>query len=309
MYLLLSTPTRAWFPGASYHITNRGNHKETIFLDDEDYITYLSLIRNTLEFYKDFNYKLLCYCLMSNHVHLLLKTDSQSPSFFMRRLNSLYVKYFNNKYDYVGHLFQERYFSNIITSEFELLEVSKYIHLNPVKAKIVKMPETYKWSSYDHIIYNKPLPTNHPYLYYNEILDIVDIYLTIEQNSSNVTSSDDIHCNSPTLTKHLNKRVKYKKFVDIINPLNTVYASNSNIHNKIYFNNRVNLNLIKLNDTDHKIIKYINLNLKKVINQSITKTSEELLISPNSIVRLSKKLGYNNFSAMKFALKQEFKQQ
>lgn len=310
MYLSLATPTRPWFPGASYHITNRGNRKEIIFLDDEDYNIYLSFVRNTLEFYKNFNYKLLCYCLMSNHVHLLLKTDSKNPSFFMRRLNSLYVKYFNSKYNYVGHLFQERYFSNIITSEFELIEVSRYIHLNPVKANIVKNATDYKWSSYNHIIYNKPIPTNHPYLHYNEILEIINVYMTIEKNTPDEIILKDITSKTSSNTMNFfSIRAKYKKFVDSVNPLNHIDIAKHNIHNKLPFHHRVNLSLLKLTNTDHKIIEYIKLNVEKIINQSIQKTSEELLLAPNSIVRLSKKLGYNNFSDMKLSLKKEFKQQ
>lgn len=135
------TKKRPWFPGACYHITNRGNNKQKIFLDDDDYKMYMYFVKDTLKFYEELNFKLISYCLMPNHIHLLLKTDSQDPAVFMRRLNSLYAKYFNNKYEYVGHLFQGRYFSNIITSDYELLEVSKYIHLNPVKANIVKLPE------------------------------------------------------------------------------------------------------------------------------------------------------------------------
>lgn len=297
----MSTPTRAWFPGASYHITNRGNHKETIFLDNEDYRTYLSIIKNTLEFYKELNYKLICYCLMSNHVHLLLKTDSQEPSFFMRRINSLYAKYFNEKYDYVGHLFQERYFSNIITSEFELLEISRYIHLNPVKANIVKSPTDYKWSSYIHIISDKPTPTNHPSLHYNEILNIIDIYITIEEHSNKGVKSKI----SSNTIKFFDKKTKYKKFVDNIYLSEYIHTFQHNKENNMNFHDRVLLNELKLNDTDDQIVEYIKENIEKVITQSIQKTSEELFTVPNSIVRLAKKLGYNGFSEMKFALKQE----
>ena len=247
---------------------------------------------------------------MSNHVHLLLKTDSKNPSFFMRRLNSLYVKYFNSKYNYVGHLFQERYFSNIITSEFELIEVSRYIHLNPVKANIVKNATDYKWSSYNHIIYNKPIPTNHPYLHYNEILEIINVYMTIEKNTPDeIILKDTTSKTSSNTMNFFSIRAKYKKFVDSVNPLNHIDIAKHNIHNKLPFHHRVNLSLLKLTNTDHKIIEYIKLNVEKIINQSIQKTSEELLLAPNSIVRLSKKLGYNNFSDMKLSLKKEFKQQ
>ena len=144
---------------------------------------------------------------MPNHIHLLLKTDSQDPAVFMRRLNSLYAKYFNNKYEYVGHLFQGRYFSNIITSDYELLEVSKYIHLKPVKANIVKLPENYNWSSFNKILStSKHIPTN-LYIHSDEILDIIDIYFLIEN------SRDCLNINKNF--KNLDKKEKYKLYVNM----------------------------------------------------------------------------------------------
>lgn len=188
----MATKKRIWQPGASYHITNRGNRKEDIFLEEFDYFVYLSLIKNTLLFYEEYNYKLVSYCLMKNHVHLLIKTQKQDPSSFMRRLNSMYARYFNNKYECVGHLFQGRYYSNIITSVSELLEVSRYIHLNPVRAKITDLPEKYRWSSYtnilekgsniDNIKYYKRRKRERLEVATEEILDLLDIYSLVEDN-------------------------------------------------------------------------------------------------------------------------------
>lgn len=215
----MATKKRPWFPGACYHITNRGNHKEKIFIDDQDYKMYIHILKNTLEFYKESNYKLISYCLMSNHVHLLIKTNIKDPSYLMRRLNSLYVRYFNQKYNYVGHLFQERYFSNIITSDYELLEVSKYIHLNPVKANLVNYPENYKWSSFRKIISNKnPLPTT-LYVHSDEILSILDIYFilknsTISPDYQNYISKSYTSKNYNSKISHTNdKKQKYKSYV------------------------------------------------------------------------------------------------
>lgn len=138
---------RVWCPGATYHITARGNRKEDIFRGRHDRIVYLSIIEDTLRFYKN-NYELMCYCLMTNHIHLLIKTVDLQPSYFMGRANSLYAKYFNYKYGYVGHLFQGRYHSELITNIPQMLVASQYIHLNPVRANIVSKPEEYEWSSY-----------------------------------------------------------------------------------------------------------------------------------------------------------------
>lgn len=175
----MATKKRVWFPGATYHIVCRGNHKEIIFKEEIDFVVYLRILRNNFKFYEDEDYKLISYCLMDNHVHLLVKTEKQDPSFFMIRLNSMYAKYFNDKYEYIGHLFQARYFSNLITNVGELLEVSRYIHLNPVRANIAKIPEDYKWSSYNKILSNQ---NKELYIHDKEILDIFNMYLIIEDN-------------------------------------------------------------------------------------------------------------------------------
>ncbi len=151
----MATPRRFWREGTIYHVTTRGNRKEDIFNDKSDYKVYLVMIEENLKYYSQFNYKLLEYCLMKNHVHLLIKTDTCPLSDFMRRLNSKYTLYYNKKYNYVGHLFQGRYYSQIIENNAQLLEVSRYIHLNPVRSKICNNPKDYIWSSYHNYIINK----------------------------------------------------------------------------------------------------------------------------------------------------------
>ena len=136
---------REWYPGAIYHITTRGNHKNDIFRDGEDYVIYMRFLQESIESFKS---KLICYCLMTNHVHLIIETGNITISELMKKLNFLYTKNFNVKYNLVGHLFQGRYFSELIQTDSYLLEASKYLHLNPVKAKMVDLPESYKWSSY-----------------------------------------------------------------------------------------------------------------------------------------------------------------
>lgn len=134
-----------WYPGAIYHITTRGNRKSNIFMKKLDYIIYLNILKEALEKYKG---TLYCYCLMTNHVHLLIQTGEIIISQIMKKTNETYAKYFNNNYNLVGHLFQERYGWKIVQGEKYILDASKYIHLNPVKAKIVEKPEEYIWSSY-----------------------------------------------------------------------------------------------------------------------------------------------------------------
>lgn len=137
-----------WYEGAVYHITTRGNRKENIFRSQEDFQVYMSILKESLIYYSHSNYELAAYCLMSNHVHLIIKTGQESMTSLMRRINSLYTKYFNKKYDYTGHLFGAKYFYELIENDRQILQVSRYVHLNPVKAKMVSKPENYLWSSY-----------------------------------------------------------------------------------------------------------------------------------------------------------------
>lgn len=138
---------RTWFPGAILHITARGNHKNDIFLEENDFENYYTILKKSLEHFKG-KFEIHSYCLMTNHIHLLIKTDDLHIWNFMSRVNSAYALYFNKKYDCIGHLYQGRYFAEIMDDDIQLLTASRYIHLNPVKPHIVKKPEDYKWSSY-----------------------------------------------------------------------------------------------------------------------------------------------------------------
>ena len=128
-----------------YHICVRGNNKQDIFLDNEDREEYLKRVRNYEERYK---MQIYAYCLMTNHVHLLIYDNDQDISKFMQGLSLSYVIYFNKKYGRTGHLFQDRFTSVMIKNDMQLMYVSRYIHLNPVRAKMVNRAKDYKWSSY-----------------------------------------------------------------------------------------------------------------------------------------------------------------
>lgn len=147
----MTNVARVWYPNAIYHITARGNRRNDIFKDEEDFQVYLTIIEGSLEYFKN-EFEILCYCLMDNHVHLLLHTKEMHLKYFVSRVNSIYAKFFNKKYNYIGHLYQDRYFSEIIESDTQLIETSRYIHLNPVRANMVRKPEEYKWSSYSMYI-------------------------------------------------------------------------------------------------------------------------------------------------------------
>lgn len=136
---------RLWYPGAIYHVVARGNRKEVIFRQKDDYKVYMKFLKFINEKYP---FKLYSYCLMSNHVHLQIATLDSEIWKIMKGIHWLYSMYFNSKYDLTGHLFQGRYYADLIENESHLLQTSKYIHLNPVKAGIVDNPIDYPWSSY-----------------------------------------------------------------------------------------------------------------------------------------------------------------
>ncbi|MGI8316715.1 transposase [Halobacillus mangrovi] len=145
----MGNPRRVWFPHASYHITARGNRKTDIFYDHYDRIFYLKLLEEAKHSYP---FYLHTYCLMTNHVHLLIETIDHPPGLFMKQIHSQYAMYFNRKYDYVGHLFQGPYKAELQGDINALLQVSRYIHLNPCRALLTSKPEDYPWSSYPHYL-------------------------------------------------------------------------------------------------------------------------------------------------------------
>lgn len=123
----------------------RGNEKRAIFLDDENRSRFI----NTLIIKKEENgFELYAYCLMDNHVHLLINERENSIARIMKCINISYAMYFNRKYNRVGHLFQDRFRSEVIYDDNYLLSAAKYIHNNPVLAGITNSPERYEWSSY-----------------------------------------------------------------------------------------------------------------------------------------------------------------
>jgi putative transposase len=103
-------------------------------------------MKEAMEYY-EYKYKLACFCLMDNHVHMLIKTTDLHLKEFITRVNSIYARYFNKKHKYIGHLYQGKYYSELIENDEQMLETSRYIHLNPVRARMVKKPEDYIWSS------------------------------------------------------------------------------------------------------------------------------------------------------------------
>lgn len=126
-----------------YHIMMRGINRQDIFLDDEDHRHFLKSVKRIKE---SGSCAIYGYCLMGNHIHLLLQ-EKEELSVVMKRIGTSYAWWYNRKYDRVGHVFQNRFQSEVVETEAYLLGVLRYIHNNPVKAKLAATPEEYKWSS------------------------------------------------------------------------------------------------------------------------------------------------------------------
>ncbi|BDV43603.1 transposase [Geotalea uraniireducens] len=141
----MARPLRIEYPGAYYHVTSRGNERKDIFKSRRDREKFLDYLSSATERY---GAAVHAYCLMSNHYHLLLETPEGNLSEIMRHINGAYTTYFNIKRKRSGHLFQGRYKAILIEADEYLVELSRYIHLNPVKAGMVEKPEQHKWSSY-----------------------------------------------------------------------------------------------------------------------------------------------------------------
>ncbi len=141
----MARPLRIEYPGAFYHIINRGNAGESIYIDDSDRHKFLDYLEVSVE---RFALVIHAYCLMTNHYHLIVETPNANISSAIQWLNVSYVMYYNRKHHRQGHLFQGRFKSILINADEYLLELSRYIHRNPVAAMITEFPEDYSWSSY-----------------------------------------------------------------------------------------------------------------------------------------------------------------
>ncbi|MDD2273409.1 MAG: transposase [Desulfuromonadaceae bacterium] len=151
----MSRPLRITYPGAFYHVTTRGNERGNIFKSRRDREKFLSYLESATIRY---GAKIQAYCLMSNHFHLFLETPQGNLSEIMQHINGAYTTYFNLKRKRVGHLFQGRFKAILVEADEYAVELSRYIHLNPVRAGMASKPEEYPWSSYHAYIGNTAAP-------------------------------------------------------------------------------------------------------------------------------------------------------
>jgi len=143
---------RIEYEGAFYHITSRGNMRGQIFWDKRDRKQFIEILKRTKDRY---GYLLHAYVFMDNHYHLLIETPHANITQIMQNINTSYTVYVNRKHRRQGHLFQGRYKSFIVDKESYLLELGRYIHLNPVRAGIVQKADDYRWSSYKEYVNKK----------------------------------------------------------------------------------------------------------------------------------------------------------
>lgn len=156
-----------------YHVMIRGNERKNIFNDEDDKLFFLETVKEKMQ---GNQFSVQAYCLLDNHVHMLMKEEKDNVSNAMKRINVRYVYYFNAKYKRIGHLFQDRFRSEVVEEDKYILALARYIHQNPVKTGTVKSIENYKWSSYQGYI-NKNL-------YFTGVLDVKPILGLFSENNN-----------------------------------------------------------------------------------------------------------------------------
>jgi REP element-mobilizing transposase RayT len=151
----MARPLRLEFSGALYHVTSRENERKPIYLEGSDFETFLGLLGYVCERY---HWVIHSFCLMTNHYHLLVEMPDANLSKGMRQLNGVYTQLINRKYRRVGHLFQGRYKAILVDKDACLLELNRYIVLNPIRASMVNNLDEWPWSSWHFTMGKLPVP-------------------------------------------------------------------------------------------------------------------------------------------------------
>ncbi len=188
-----------------YHVILRGVNRQTIFEDEEDAEKFLQTLR---EYKKESEYEIYAYCLMGNHTHILIKEGKEDLGIAMRRIGASYVYWYNWKYERTGHLFQDRYKSEVVEDDKYLLTVLRYIHQNPLKAGLAQDIKEYRWSSYVEYI-NRSRTVDSEF-----ILSIFDN--DREKSKILFEKFHEVENNSQCLDIDENKRIKDSEAVEII---------------------------------------------------------------------------------------------
>lgn len=200
--------------GGIYHVFNRGNNKEKIFFDVQDYKAFLFRLTLSLGFdlndiknekliflpysrmniaaINKNNFKLHSFCLMPNHFHLLIEQCKDEPiSRLISKVCTSYAMYINKKYNRVGHVFQDQFKAVSIDDDPQLMWTSSYIHMNPVKDKITELPEQYEWSSYKDFVEERNLPI----VSKNFLLEVFGSKNNLKKETLSYKSKDNLEFN------------------------------------------------------------------------------------------------------------------
>jgi len=151
----MGRPPRVQFPGAFYHVMSRGNSQQEVFLSDDDRLVFLEKFAEVVS---ELSWSCYAYCLMNNHYHLLVETPQANLSRGMHKLNNYYSKRFNWKQEKVGHVLQGRFVSRLVERDEHLMEIIRYIALNPVRGGLASEPGQWRWNSYQAISGLVPAP-------------------------------------------------------------------------------------------------------------------------------------------------------
>ncbi|MFK2825560.1 transposase [Bacillus sp. B190/17] len=165
---------RIWIPHRFYHIVCRGNRRDPLFRHANDFQAFFHILN---QLYDKYPFELASYCLMTNHFHLQMRSQEHSISKVMSLINKRYANYYNTRYRLTGHVFEKRFFDQMIDTKEGMLNVSRYIHLNPVEAKMIHRPELYRWSSC-------------PLFYYNHVSNQL-VYMNIHSVLDYFTGTDE----------------------------------------------------------------------------------------------------------------------
>jgi putative transposase len=142
---VVARPPRFVLVGGTYHVTARGNRRQPIFVDAADNACFFAILANVV---RRFAWHCHSYCLLPNHYHLLIETPHANLSAGMQRLNGVYAQAFNQRHGFVGHVFQGRFHSVLVESASHLVEIARYLALNPVRSGLCGHPSDWAWSSY-----------------------------------------------------------------------------------------------------------------------------------------------------------------
>ncbi len=258
----MTRPLRLEFPGAFYHIVNRGNAQGKIFLNNRDREKFLEYLRDSVD---RFSLIVHAYCLMDNHYHLIVETPEANISRALQWLNVSYAVYFNKKRNRIGHVFQGRFKALVVNADEYLQILSRYIHLNPMRAKVVQQPENYRWSSYNAFVGNIEAP---------EWLETTYVLSTFQK-----TRKQAMHL--------------YKKFCEDVDPQSLENPSKNAVQGFILGNDRfvksIQEKLILTNADENEIPQLRRLKLRPAVEEIVAEVGKEFAWKTADILRAGKK--------------------